>query len=59
MSICVPCASANGGLHHCDNALTCPCQHRTTVKQEDGTLAPTSERNVLLMVEEEPTVKLA
>lgn len=58
MPICVPCSSANGEAHKCDNVETCPCQHRTTVKQADGTLSPTSERNALLMIEDEKTVQL-
>lgn len=58
MSICDPCKTAAGNTHHCDNVQTCPCQHRTTTKQEDGTLAPTSDRNALLMVEGEATIKL-
>ncbi len=62
MPICTPCATADGAQHLCTNIETCPCQHRTTVRQEDGTLSPTSERNKLLSVQaietNETTIKL-
>jgi hypothetical protein len=45
-----PCKA--GDHNNCTNPDTCPCQHRTTIKQADGTVSPTSERNALRMVEQ-------
>lgn len=49
-----PCV--DGDHANCTNPDTCPCQHRTTIKQADGTVSPTSERNALRMREKQATI---